>query len=136
VVNPAQIGGAAIWPFDGSLEDLFAQTGLVISETYPAEAYGHVGVRFAQTESKTNQSHRRTKAAAIHAWADRHAVELADPVASLINDGFGETKRGEDQFDALMGLLGMIEVADRRRPASAPGQATDPWEGWILGQSA
>ncbi|WP_453976649.1 hypothetical protein [Brevundimonas sp. Marseille-Q4549] len=135
VVKPAQAGGASLWPFDGSLEDLAAGPGLVIAETYPAEAYGHVGVRFAQAESKTNQSHRRSKADAIHQWADQHAVELAEPVHALINDGFGHGKSGEDQFDALMGLLGMIEVAERRRPASDPSAAVDPWEGWIIGQA-
>lgn len=136
VVKPAQVGGASVWPFDGCLEDLFAHPGLVIAETYPAEAYGHVCVRFAQAESKTNQSHRKSKAHAIHTWADRHGVELAEGVSLLIADGFGDTQSGEDQFDALMGLLGMIEVADGRRPASQPGRTTDPWEGWIIGQSA
>ena len=46
VVKPAQKGGASIWPFDGTLENLSVNPGLVIAETYPAEAYGHVGVRF------------------------------------------------------------------------------------------
>lgn len=136
VVKLAQAGGASVWPFDGRLERLTAQPGLVIAETYPAEAYGHVGVRFAQTESKTNQSHRRRKADAIIAWAERHAVKLAEPVRMLIDDGCGDAKSGEDQFDALMGLLGMIEVADGRRAATVSGRAIDPWEGWIIGQSA
>jgi hypothetical protein len=136
VVKPTQAGGAFVWPFDGSLKDLSELPGLVIAETYPAEAYRHVGVCFAQAESKTNQSHRKSKADAIHAWADRHAVKLATSVVSLIDDGFGDTKSGEDQFDALMGLLGMIEVADGRRSAAPPGRKTDPWEGWIMGQSA
>ena len=135
VVKPAQAGGASVWPFDGSLEDLAAGPGLVIAETYPAEAYGHVGVRFAQAESKTNQSHRRSKAAPIHGWAARYSVALAESVRVLIDDGFGDGKSGEDQFDALMGLLGMIEVADGRRPALRPGSAVDPWEGCIIGQA-
>lgn len=135
VVKPAQAGGASVWPFDGSLDDLTARPGLVIAETYPAEAYGHVGVRFAQAESKTSQSHRRSKAEAFHAWAEAHDVKLAAPVRALIDDGFGNGKSGEDQFDALAGLLGMIEVADRRRPASDPAGPTDPWEGWIIGQA-
>lgn len=135
VVKPAQAGGASVWPFDGTLEHLSQQPGLVIAETYPAEAYGHVGVRFAQAESKTNQSHRKSKADAIHAWADRHGVRLAASVISLIDDGFGDTQSGEDQFDALMGLLGMIEVADGRRSAAPPGRVTDPWEGWMIGQA-
>lgn len=54
----------------------------------------------------------------------------------LIDDGCGDAKSGEDQFDALMGLLGMIEVADGRRAATVSGRAIDPWEGWIIGQSA
>ena len=136
VVKPAQAQGAALWPFDGPLEDLSAGSGLIIAETYPAEAYGHVGVRFASNESKTNRLHRQTKANAIHTWADENGVELITSVRALIDDGFGETKSGEDQFDALLGLLGMIEVADRRRPAADPSRLPDAWEGWILGQSA
>ena len=40
----------AIWPFDGELRDLFQKFSLVIAETYPAEAYRHVGVRFDRHE--------------------------------------------------------------------------------------
>ena len=45
VVQPARKAGALLWPFDGDLAALSESGRLVICETYPAEAYGHVGVR-------------------------------------------------------------------------------------------
>jgi hypothetical protein len=38
-------------------------------------------------------------------------------------------------FDALMGLLKMIEVVERRRPERTENDdGTIAWEGWILGR--
>jgi hypothetical protein len=50
-------------------------------------------------------------------------------------NGFGAGGEGEDPFDAIAGLCGMIEVADGRR-AEAPDLAANVRrrEGWILGQ--
>lgn len=107
---------------------------MVIAETYPAEAYGHVGVRFGHAESKTNQEHRQAKAAAIFSWADDRDVTFDPQVRERVNDGFGKERSGEDQFDALLGLLGIIDVADGRR-AAQPDRTSDPWEGWIIGQA-
>ena len=136
VLKPAQARGATVWPFDGTIEELSIKNGLVLAETYPAEAYGHVGVRFAQAESKTNQHHRRSKASAISSWAAKNKVSLSSSVRAKIDDGFSADKSGEDQFDALLGLLGMIEVADRRRHAVDPLRHVCRWEGWMIGQAA
>lgn len=134
VVKPAQTAGARLWPFDGDLAELLSEAGLVIAETYPAEAYSHVGVRFGHAESKKNQQHRQAKAEAIFSWADQCGVTIDAQVRERVNDGFGSGTSGEDQFDALLGLLGLIEVADGRR-AAQPGRTSDPWEGWIIGQA-
>lgn len=133
VLKPALAAGARLWPFDGSLDDLGQGAGLVLAETYPAEAHGHVGVIFGSGESKTRQSDRAGKAAALLQWADENRVELSPAVEALILDGFGSDKAGEDRFDALLGLCGMIEVASGRRPEGA-NRAEGQWEGWILGQ--
>jgi hypothetical protein len=136
VVIPAVRQGAHLWPFDGDKADR-GSTGLTIAETYPAEAYKHVGVIFRPGMSKRRQSDRATFATAVEAWATTHGVVLDPTLAHSLRDGFGASAEGEDRFDALLGLCGMIEVVDGRRPHGAP---TDPrvrgFEGWIFGQSA
>jgi len=134
VLQPSTQAGARLWPFDGSLADLGQKPGVVLAETYPAEAYGHVGVTFRSNESKTRQEDRASKANAIIGWADHHAVELSPSVHALILDGFGADSAGEDRFDGLLGLCGMIEVVSGRRAEGAHPSAL-PWEGWILGQA-
>lgn len=137
ILRPALASGARLWPFAGALDELTKTSGLVLAETYPAEAYGHVGVQFAATESKRRRDDRRNKAFAVLDWAERHCVSFEAPVRQALEDGFGDDPAGEDRFDALLGLLGMVEVATGRR-CDAPLEPSEitRWEGWILGQSA
>ncbi len=135
VVQPAMRHGARLWPFEGSLASLALAGSPVIAETYPAEAYGHVGITFKPGMSKQRQDDRRTAAAGLSAWASLHGVVFSDDLSAQIANGFGVSKAGEDPFDALAGLLGMIEVLDGRRPeAPALHHPARQWEGWILGQ--
>lgn len=133
VVGPALDKGALLWPFDGSLASLSARDGVVIAETYPAEAYRMFNASFRPLESKRRRADRATKANAIFEWAEAHEVELGDAARLAISDGFGEASSGEDAFDSLAGLLKMIDVCDGRRPeATEPIEASLKWEGWIL----
>ena len=54
-----------------------------------------------------------------------------------VPDGFGADAPGEDRFDSVIGLLGLIGVLEGIRPDYVP---EDPWirrwEGWVLGQTA
>ncbi len=52
-----------------------------------------------------------------------------------LTDGFGPSGNGEDQFDAALGLLGMIEVVEGRRAAAPTSIELNDCEGWILGQA-
>jgi len=133
IISPARRLGAKLWPFDGSLERLANIGELVLAETYPAEAYGHVGIRFATGESKRRQNDRAKVAVGISRWADSNKVIMTPTLVSLIEDGFGPRADGEDAFDAVLGLCGMIEVIDGRRPEGPMHKGN--WEGWILGQS-
>jgi hypothetical protein len=137
VILPARRRGARLWPFDGRLAEL-ARSGVpVLAETYPAEAYRHVGVVFPKHTSKRRQEDRRTTMANLLEWARRRAVTFSAELSTQVKDGFDARSDGEDKFDALIGLLGMIEVADGRRqegPADRSNGAV--WEGWILGQAA
>lgn len=137
VVVPCLISGARLWPFDGSLSELQVAAKLVIAETYPAEAYGYIGASFAAGESKRRQADRKGKAQAIQEWAARFATDFSPDLLTEIIDGFGPEKEGEDKFDALAGLCGMLDVVDGRREDGAPDdETTRIWEGWILGQKA
>jgi hypothetical protein len=124
--------GAQLWPFDGPLASLDSNP-LTIAETYPAEAYQHVGM--PRTIKKRSQEGRRASGLRMLKWASDNAVNFSPGIEGDIRNGFGESKDGEDPFDALAGLCGLIEVADGRR-AEAPdlNSFSNPGEGWILGQ--
>ncbi len=135
IVRPALRAGALLWPFDGDLPSLATRNGLVICETYPAEAYRHVGIRLRTGGSKLRQADRRGAMAALASRCGDHGIRLDPDMAAALEDGFGSDRHGPDRFDAAAGLLGMIEVADGRRPAMPAGTGAPEWEGWILGQS-
>ena len=124
----------ALWPFQGSLDELLARHRIVIAETYPAEVYGHLGLDLRG--GKRSQATRRANAAALLAWAETAGLEVAPPLVAEIEDGFGAGASGEDRFDAAVGLFGMLNVVLGRRPS---GEPDDPVirriEGWILGQT-
>ncbi|TXN41813.1 DUF429 domain-containing protein [Methylobacterium sp. WL30] len=135
VVRPALAQGATLWPFDGDLRALSARSGLVLAETYPADAYFILGAPFGRRESKTSQADRRSKAASIIAWSSAAGVDLGEAREPLL-DGFGASSSGEDPFDALAGLLAMIEVVEKRAPEAVTqvGLEVAAWEGWIVGR--
>jgi len=135
VIQPALRGGARLWPFQGRLDELSKSPGCVLCETYPQEAYLHVGVCFRPSGGKRIQEDRRDAGAPVIRWAERQGVSFADDARKNLLDGFGPSVSGEDPFDALVGLLSMIEVVDRRRDeGSASAADVITWEGWILGQ--
>ena len=135
VIQPALRRGARLWPFDGRLDELSRSANCVLCETYPQEAYSHVGVQFRPGESKRNQENRKSAGTQMLACAEKHGVVFTHDARKDLLEGFGPSKSGEDPFDALVGLLSMIAVVDGRRDegsASAGDGVT--WEGWILGQ--
>ncbi|WP_143523529.1 hypothetical protein [Pararhizobium arenae] len=70
-------------------------------------------------------------------WLENRPHVDGSALQSLISDGFGNGKDGEDRFDATVGLLGMIDVVDGRRSEGVPeADNVKTWEGWILGQRA
>jgi hypothetical protein len=135
LVQPARREGARLWPFDGALPALAEAGGLVLCETYPAEAYRHLAVRFEPGRSKRRRDDRRAATTGLADRCHAHAIRLSPGMADALADGFGAGASGEDRFDAAMGLLGMIEVAEARRAAAPATTAAPHWEGWILGQS-
>ena len=120
-----------LWPFDGPFNALTARGGVVIAETYPAEALRQLGLRPAG--SKRRQADRAAYAPALLAAMARlgAVADAPDQIAA----GFGADAAGEDRLDCLLGALCVLSVVTGHRPDTAPD---DPWitswEGWVLGQ--
>jgi len=142
VIAPALVAQApaALWPFDGALHELIEKAPVTLVETYPAEFYGHLGVRFAKGKGngKRSQGARRTKIPALHQWLQAHLVEIDNDARVALDDAFGHGDDGEDRFDSFIGACGMIDVLARRRPSGEPTDdpAVSRVEGWILGMNA
>ena len=84
---------------------------------------------------KRVRSDRAANAAALLGWARDNQVVLTDALSAEIQDGFGYGADGEDRFDAVVGLFGMLNVLLGQRPEGAPRDASvRQTEGWILGK--
>jgi len=124
-----------LWPFDGHLTDLMRQRDVVMAETYPGDVYRRIGIPRNLAWSKRRQDGRQRVAPYLLDWISSHDSLDASAVIHPIKDGFGPHTSGEDPFDALVGLFGMIDVATGARPEGAPDDPSiRQWEGWILGQ--
>ena len=132
ILLPSLARGASLWPFDGSLSSL-ARGRLTIAETYPAEAYQHIGM--TRTVKKRSRLGRELAGSTILGWASKSHVRFADTIEVQIRCGFGDREDVEDPFDAIAGLCSMIEVVEgRRAEASDLVKFAESCEGWILGQ--
>lgn len=130
-----QLEEISIWPFDGALHELTTPGATVVAETYPGDVYSQLGIPRRPVWSKRQQNGRRSVASHLMQWMDTRPNVDGQALKSLIGDGFGDRKDGEDQFDATVGLLGMIDVVEGRRGEGMPdAQDVKIWEGWILGQ--
>jgi hypothetical protein len=136
--------GISIWPFSGQLGDLLHPGQTVIAETYPAEFYQHLGVKFnrgrgiqhSMQGGKRSQQARIGNSEILLNWQAAAQVRLSPRLESSIQDGFGSSADGEDRFDAVVGLFGMLNVVGGRRETGEPEDSTiRRLEGWILGQS-
>jgi len=101
-----------IWPCSAPIVDLYLPGNLVVVETYPAEIYGHLRLSFSSPhrKSKRRQTDRQSFSKQILSWAEINSLELSPSIKNAILDGFGNCPSGEDQFDALVGLYGMINI--------------------------
>ncbi|MCA9877231.1 MAG: hypothetical protein KC442_05605 [Thermomicrobiales bacterium] len=135
-------GHIAIWPFAGNLSALLTDARVVVVETYPGEMYHHLGVTWPHLgpgipSGKRSQPARRRNAQALLAWAMTREVSLAPALVAAISDGFGAGPDGEDRFDAVVGLFGMLNVLLGHRALHEPADAiTQRVEGWIFGRAA
>lgn len=140
VLRPALAASARplLWPFDGELPALLAPGRVVVAETYPAEAMRQLGL--AMAGSKRRQADRLALAAPLLACLARLGAQTDARLAAGLADGFadatGAPPTGEDRFDSLLGLLGLLQaIAEPGRCAAPASPAIRRWEGWILGQA-
>jgi hypothetical protein len=128
-----------LWPYDGTLSEILARGRSVIVETYPGDVYPYVGATLPATKEgrgKRVQSSRAQCAPGILAWAQVARVDFSEKLVAELHDGFASAPDGEDRFDAVIGVLGMISVFQKTRP-SGPAELRKclPVEGWILGRA-
>jgi hypothetical protein len=125
-------GTVSLWPFDGALPSLLAPGSVAIAETWPAECYGW----FSEDPlgSKRNKDDRRRFGSSLLLWAGKQNVRLESQLRKEIQDGF---QRGDDDaFDAVVGLLGMLQVCLGQRATGEPDELEiQDIEGWILGRA-
>ena len=133
--RPASEGALSIWPFDGSFADLLSRPGIVVAETYPAETYHQLDLGIVKPGRKKGQACDRAKDAKVmRGWARTYDVRMTPSLVHAIECGFDADRHGDDRFDALVGLLGMLDVVLGNRPDGASGDEITRIEGWILGQ--
>jgi hypothetical protein len=121
-----------LWPFDGPLDELLQPGNVVICETYPAEYYRSI---FSEPlKSKRKREFRRGISPALLNWATGKHITFETAVRQEIETGFSHGD--DDAFDAVIGLLGMLEVVTGNRRTCDPAEEeVIKLEGWIFGQS-
>lgn len=125
VPNLDKIG---LWPFDGGLAELVAKYDVVVVETYPGDVYTRLEI--PRQPGKTKQEGRKSVADKLLKWLRTNSVEASGDLIEALNSGF----TNDDQFDAVIGLFGMLDVVEDRQPEGNPA-GSNVWEGWILGQA-
>ncbi|WP_242361105.1 MULTISPECIES: hypothetical protein [unclassified Anaeromyxobacter] len=131
VVLPAlRDARAAIWPFQGELATLLRPGAVVLAEIYPADAWRRLG---AAPVSKRDPASRLAACAALGRWLRAAGVFASRRLSTQLAEGFGRRPDGEDAFDAVVALLGMLDVVLGRTALFEPEQEARAVEGWILG---
>jgi hypothetical protein len=133
--------GVALWPFAGSLPDLLdGGSRIVAAETYPREYYQYARMPGAAPTrwSKRRRADRLALAPGILAWAGSLGVGWDPKIRDRVGEGFSDRPNGEDEFDAVIGLLAMIGAVTGALPPGEPHDdpAIFTVEGWILGRPA
>lgn len=131
--------GIRLWPFDGPLPDLLAGSGQVVAETYPREYYRHLGAPAGgQRWSKRRRQDRLALVPGLLRWAESLAVTWDVRVLQRVTEGFSDGRTGEDEFDAVVGLLAIVGVVTGTIATGEPRDdaAVLSTEGWILGRAS
>jgi hypothetical protein len=86
--------------------------------------------------SKRAQGPRLAAAPALRVAMGLRGVAPSPELAAMLDAGFGGDAQGEDRFDSLVGLLGLVGVLEGLRADFVPDDLwIRRWEGWVLGQT-
>lgn len=119
----------ALWPFDGTLRDLLAGERPIIAEMYPAFLLRTL--RVAVTRKSDPTARAACGRTLLRRVSGDSRLDL-QTVRSLLRTGFGNTRAGEDPFDATIACIGLAKLLlDGAMPE--PPEAARAVEGWILG---
>jgi len=133
-------GERYVWPFDGTLDELLGRgtDQTVVAETYPAEFYRYFRFGPEGRGSKRRHGDRVRWMPELARWQDRLGVTCSPDVSVRLASGFAEDSTGEDEFDAFVGLLGMIAVVVGQLPTGEPRRdlTVTSVEGWMLGRQS
>jgi hypothetical protein len=124
-----------LWPFSGTLQETAAPGKLIIAETYPAD----LSQRFNLTKagerfSKRNKIARSQMGYRLLRRSKRLGIKYHKDLRSSLTNGFGAGAPGEDPFDAMVGLTGMLSILSGDQPHFEPTEhKIRHIEGWIFG---
>ena len=123
-----------LWPFDGGLADLLAPGRVVFAECWPTLSARRLGL-VGPGRSKRSASDRAAMAAVLIDALQAREVDMAPAVRDALLAGLPFGRSGEDAFDALLGLWGMIAVlrGEIGEMQSGLAQELREAEGWMLG---
>lgn len=136
VIAPALVRkDVRVWPFQGTFADMMDEGAVVIAETYPSEIYRWLGIRLAGR--KTDIANLAPAAPKLLGWLRTRGVRASPQLVADIESGFAG-RASDDRFDAVVGAMGLLDVALGVRADGAPmdDRGVERWEGWILGQLA
>ncbi len=129
VIVPA-LRTVSVWPFDGPLSSLLLPGKVVVAETFPAECYAWFSGNRLGSKRKTDD--RKKFGASLLRWAGDSTVLLENDLTKAIEGGFPD---GDDSFDGVVGLFGMLQVClGQRSPGEPNDRVIRQVEGWILGR--
>jgi hypothetical protein len=89
IVQPALQNGARIWPFDGALEVVTQEAGLVICETYPTAYYPWLGLKIGKPgKPKGDQQTRANEAINLLSFIAARPIIVMPAMRDVIVSGF------------------------------------------------
>lgn len=135
----APVDSVRYGPFHGPLTALLDgdTDKIVVTETYPREFYQYFRFGASGHGSKRKQEDRIRWVPRLLDWAKSLAVSWQPDIRHRVEAGFSADINGEDEFDAVVGLLGMIAVVTAAIESGEPSDdpAVLSVEGWILGRA-
>lgn len=130
VIRPG-LAEVSLWPFDGTLADLLARPGLVLTEIYPRVFFRRGERRIGKGEGKETEGARRRVFCRLLEEARSEGMEIAlTPSAEeWVEAGFASS----DDFDPMLSVVGMLRALRTGQLREPPDGPAAQVEGWILG---